>query len=231
MDETDDALRNALAAWCARNDALDAAFQEVRFGEDGYFQRAVSAVTIMLEAALTATPKKGEVGRAWLEVLPTLLRSEHTELTNERVERLIVQSTTDYGSFQELEYHSLNTTLLQHFPALAAWKQEVYLGAAKRPSKRGQHASGNFFRDRAICRAIEKLQALGFDPCRGDASPSTSACDVVSEALGVFGRSLSYSGVEKVWGEKKEPEYGVGGKQLLADLAELLALRSETNRL
>lgn len=235
MADANSALSSALADWSARRAAQEAAFRAIEVGKDGYFQRAVNAVCLMLEAALAATvvvkPKGDGVGRDFLEVFPTIMRSEDSELTIKRVEQLIADSETDSYSFQQLEYMALNPTFLLHFPALSAWQKNVYLGAAKRPVRRGPHINANYYRNAAICSAIEKLHALNIDPYRGDASPGISGCDIVSEALGKSGQNLSYSGVEKVWEKRAELAFGAGGNDLAQQLADkILALLSETNR-
>lgn len=231
MAESSDPMRDVTADWLARKDAQEAAFSEIRFGEDGYFQRAVEAVTLMLDSALWAKPSGDQIGRALLEVLPTLIRSEETLHTNESFQQLITKSETDFCSFQELEYLALNPFNLRHYPALAEWRRKVFLGAAKPPTRRGQHPNANFSRDSAICSAVKKLHALGFNVYRSKASPSSSASDVVAEALGKCGQNLSYDGVAKIWENQHKVKAGAGGKQLAGDLAEqLLALLSETKR-
>ncbi|MFC0200151.1 hypothetical protein [Paracoccus rhizosphaerae] len=231
MAETSDPMRDVMANWSARIVAQKAAFSEIRFGEDGYFQRAVKAVTPMLESALWAKPSGDQIGRAFLEVLPTLLRSEETQRTNESFEQLITKSETDFRSFQELEYHALNPINLRQYPALADWQRKVFLGAAKPPARRGQHPNVNFSRDSAICTAIKRLKSLGFKAYRNKASPNISACDVVAEALGKCGQSLSYDGVARIWENQDTVKAGAGGKDLAEGLAEqLLAFLSETKR-
>ena len=231
MAETNNALRDVVSDWLARRDAQEAAFGEIRFGEDGDFQRAVSAVTLVLKPALTAKPKAGEVGASFLEVFPMLMRSEQAEVTNETVEQLIAKAATDFYSFQRLEWLALSPVLLRHLPALRAWQQQVYLGATKPPARRGQHINANYFRDNAICTAITKLKDLGFNPYRGKSSPRTSASDVVVDALAECGQSVSYDAVAKIWENQDKLKVGAAGKELANGLAEqLLARLSDSNR-
>lgn len=95
MADANNAMREVLAKWLELRDANEAAFRDIRFGEEGYFQRAVSAVIPMLQQALAVQPNKGQVGRSFLEVFPMHLRAETSEITNESVEKLESGLTTN----------------------------------------------------------------------------------------------------------------------------------------
>lgn len=232
MADATNAMREVLAKWAERRDASEAAFRDIRFGEEGYFQRAVSAVTPMLQQALAVRPNKGQVGRSLLEVFPMHLRAETSEITNESVEKLVERAATDFYSHQELEYLALNPTFLHHLPALRNWKQQVYLGVIIPPSRpRGQHKTANFNRDRAICRAISELEKVGFTPFRNKLSTPNCASDVVVESLGLCGHAVSYDAIERVWKDRDRLKTSAAGEELSIDVIErLLALLSDSNQ-
>lgn len=232
MADPDNAFQALLADWLTRNKARAAAFNDIRFGEKGYYQRAVDAVTPMLKEGLAVRPKEKQAGRLALEVLPMLMRSEQAEITNESVEELINKAATDFYSYQQLVYLASNPVLLQNLPAFRKWKHQVDLGVITPPLRpRGQHKVRNHYRNKAICMAIAELAKLGFFPYRNKLPTSTCASDVVAEALTRCGHSISYDGVAEVWKGCNELKARAAGTEIASDVSEqLLAFLSVSNK-
>lgn len=224
MAEISDDFLAVMRQWIERQDARAISFREIRFGERGYFERAVAAVTPMLKEAIAIRPKEGHVGRSFVELLPEHFRSDDIEITNETVDQLVKRSAADFYSYQQLEYLALNPVFLQRLSSLKDWQQRSYLGLVTPPKRpKGQHKNANFFRDRAICEAIRMLKQAGFEFTRGSIQVDQSACDVVTAALRRCDHQpVKYDAVEKVWKNRNKQKPGAAGGELANAIADQL---------
>lgn len=86
--------------------------------------------------------------------------------------------------------------------ALGQWAVAVLQGEKKRPGRHGKFAKGTGLRDVCIWETVRRLVKRGMIATRNDASPATSACDAVAEALKLLGESpASYASVKRIWND------------------------------
>ena len=86
--------------------------------------------------------------------------------------------------------------------ALGQWAVAVLRGEKKRPGRHGKFAKGTGLRDVCIWETVRRLVKRGMIATRNDASPATSACDAVAEALKLLGESpASYASVKRIWND------------------------------
>jgi len=79
------------------------------------------------------------------------------------------------------------------------WLAEYLRGNVKRPEG-GAGSYPSWQLHTSIWVVINHLRALGFSATRNDASPATSACDVVADALDHLGlEPTSFSSVKTIW--------------------------------
>lgn len=89
-------------------------------------------------------------------------------------------------------------------PEAAEWLALILRGEIERPhGTPGTHDSEGLHT--AIFIAVHSLVRSGMYATRNDASPATSACDAVADAMSEIGlRPATFHGVKKVWRVKKK---------------------------
>jgi hypothetical protein len=121
-----------------------------------------------------------------------------------KIEWLIRRAEDDSTSFDILTVVAAayaETSVLMP-EALVRWTAAVFRSEKKRPIRHGKFAEGTGLRNTHIWLTIRRLVQLGMVATRNDASPPTSACDAVAEALKQLGENpTTFASVKRIWYE------------------------------
>ena len=126
-------------------------------------------------------------------------------LRDNRLSELIEESHSSPLAYQALQkaLHHLRETQKPIPDELREWAFDVASGIQPCPKPgRGPKPYGNQVRNEIIVETVRTLVECGLTATRNEASPPESACDAVSQALGMHGVGLAYEGVAKVWSDR-----------------------------
>jgi hypothetical protein len=129
--------------------------------------------------------------------------------------KMVEDAKTDYLAYLALHLIAL---VCRDEPIIREWQTLQLLGDPPR-RKRGPSPYDNSHRDRLIIAEIERLEKFGFRPTRNrETENPQSGCDVISAALEVLDKRISYEAVASIWSRRnKMPDLSFLGRAVLKD--------------